>query len=262
VKRLFVVLGSMLVSAAFGATLGWAARPAAASQFATISFDDAARQAQLVIPTPPCPAAQPDCQWQFVLGQPDLGTIVGEVTATSGTLTISYPPDFCGLLQADALRGPPFRVLQGAKHTIPASNCSPPVSITTTSTTTTTTTSTEPSVPPIVSGTQTQPSAPSATPPSALPFTATPAVAPTSVAPTSVSPTQLPFTGVNTKSIWLMGLTLVAFGLALIASASTWRKARHRLAVLWHSPHHGHDSNRRSGDVVSPWLARYQPRMC
>jgi hypothetical protein len=59
-----------------------------------------------------------------------------------------------------------------------------------------------------------------------LPFTASPA------AP-AAAPTQLPFTGINTKPLWFLGLTLIALGLALLSSRATWRRmSRQVLAIV------------------------------
>jgi hypothetical protein len=231
VKRLTVVFISVLALFALSATLGGAAWSAAAtSSTAQIIFDDAAQQAELIIPTPACPASQPTCEWKFFLNEPKLSVDVATVYGTSGTLTIPYPANFCGVIQADAYVGPPFVPQRGFQHTI--EDCTPP---TTTTTTTTTTTMVPPVVPPVVTGNQSPPpSPPAAAPapapapapaaPAALPFTATP-----TATPASAAPTQLPFTGVNTKPLWFLGLTLVALGLALLTSAATWRKLRRQV---------------------------------
>jgi hypothetical protein len=224
VKRIIVAIGSVIVLIAFSVTLGGAAWSAAdSSSPAVITFNDAAQQVQLTIPTPACPTSQPDCQWKFFLNEPKLSVDVATVYGTSGVLTLDYPKDFCGVIQADAYVGPPWVAQRGFQHTI--EDCEPPPTTTTTTTTTapppTTTTTTNvppvPPVPPPVSGSNIPPPTP---PPAALPFTA-PATTSTVAAPL----TQLPFTGKNIKPILFAGLTLVALGLALLAPSRYWRRA-------------------------------------
>jgi hypothetical protein len=55
-------------------------------------------------------------------------------------------------------------------------------------------------------------------------------VTPPAVVP--VTPTSLPFTGVNTKPLLIMGLTLILLGLCLLGSSKSWRRARRRLAAM------------------------------
>ena len=228
-KRIIVAIGSVIVLIACSVTLGGAAWSAAdSSSTAVITFNDAARQVQLTIPTPACPTSQPDCQWKFFLNEPKLSVDVATVYGTSGVLTLDYPEDFCGVIQADAYVGPPWVAKRGFQHTI--EDCTPPTTTTTeppTTTTTeppTTTTTNVPPVPPPTSGSNIQPPAP---PPAALPVTA-PAAPATVAAPL----TQLPFTGKNIKPILFAGLILVALGLALLAPSRYWRRASRSGSVV------------------------------
>ena len=108
-KRIIKIIGATIGLFAISVPLGGAALSAAdTSSSAVIVFDDAAHQAQLIIPTPACSASQPNCQWKFFLNEPKLSVDVGTVYGTSGTLTIDYPSDFCGVIQADAYVGPPW----------------------------------------------------------------------------------------------------------------------------------------------------------
>jgi hypothetical protein len=241
-KRMAVILSSVISLVALSATVGgadWSA--AATSSTATIIFDDAAQQAQLIIPTPACPTTQPDCVWKFFLNEPKLSVDVGTVFGTSGTLTIAYPKNFCGVIQADAyIGGPPWVPKRGFQHTI--EDCTPPTTTTTTpppTTTTTeppttTTTTTTPVVPPVVTGNASPPPTPPAPAPApappAAPTAALPFSSPAST-PASAAPAELPFTGVNTKPLWFVGLTLVALGLCLLTSAESWRRTRRRLST-------------------------------
>ena len=222
-KRIIVAIGSVIVLIAFSVTLGGAAWSAAnSSSTAVITFDDAAQHVQLTIPTPACPTSQPDCQWKFFLNEPKLSVDVATVYGTSGVLTLDYPKDFCGVIQADAYVGPPWVAKRGWQHTIDdcttptTTSTEPPTTTTTTNVPPTTTTTTNvPPVPPPTSGPSIQPPAPA---PAALPFTAP---ATTVAAPL----TQLPFTGKDIKPYLFAGLTLVALGLALLAPSRFWRRA-------------------------------------
>jgi hypothetical protein len=224
VKRIIVALASVMTLIAFSITLGGAAWSATnAPSTAVITFDDAAQQVTLQIPTPACPESQPTCQWKFFLNEPKLSVDVATVYGTSGTLTLAYPPNFCGVIQADAYVGPPWVAKRGFQHTI--EDCEPPATTTTTTTepptTTTTTTTMLPPVPPPVSG-------PTVEPPAPAPVVAVPVAAPVAPAPL----TQLPFTGKNIKPFLVTGLVLVVLGLALLAPGEYWRRVSRRWSAL------------------------------
>ncbi len=235
-KRIIVALASVITLVAFSVTLGGAAWSATnAPSTAVITFDDAAHQVTLQIPSPACPASQPDCQWKFFLNEPKLSVDVATVYGTSGTLTLAYPANFCGVIQADAYVGPPWVAKRGFQHTI--SDCPPPTTTTTTTVPPTTTTTTEPPttttsttappvVPPPVSGNSVQPPTPPAppAPPVAAPVTTSTATAPL---------TQLPFTGKPIKPFLFAGLALVAVGLALLAPSEYWRRMSRRLSAIF-----------------------------
>jgi hypothetical protein len=256
VKRIAVILSMVIGLITMSVTLGGAAWSAAASPTTpVITFNDAAQDVTLTIPTPACPASQPACEWKFFLNEPKLHVDVATVYGTSGTLTLAYPHAFCGVIQADAyIGGPPWVPKRGFQHTI--SDCTTPTTTTTTTVPTTTPTTgpptpttvppSTPTVPPVVQGTNTPPPAPPAqTPPAALPFTATPpaavpaATVPAATVPAATVPTQLPFTGVNTKPLWFLGIALVALGLALTRSKDAWSRLRLRAstAVRDYLPH-------------------------
>ncbi len=225
-KRTIVALAAVISLVALSVTLGGAAWSATnAPSTAVITFDDAAHQVTLQIPSPACPTTQPDCQWKFFLNEPKLSVDVATIYGTSGTLTLSYPPNFCGVIQADAYVGPPWVAKRGFQHTI--EDCEPPTTTTTvppTTTTTeppTTTTTTEPPIPPPISGNNVEPPAPAPAP-----------VAPIATVTPTPPLTQLPFTGKDIKPFLFGGLALVALGLALAAPSEVWRRASRRLSNM------------------------------
>ncbi len=230
-KRMARIVGAIVGLIALSLPLETAAVSAAdGSSSAVIIFDDTAHQAQLIIPTPACPASQPDCQWKFFLNEPKLSVDVATVYGTSGTLTIDYPPNFCGVIQADAYVGPPWVAKRGFQHTI--EDCTPPPTVTAVTPTTV-----QPP-PPVNSAGATPPTVPgsvSATtvPPPAASADAAPQVSGSvgvpSVASTDATPAQLPFTGANIKPFLFIGLTLVSLGLFLLSSDISRRRLARRL---------------------------------
>jgi hypothetical protein len=196
-----------------------------------ITFDDAARQAQLLIPTPACPASQPNCQWKFFLNEPKLSIDVATVYGTSGTLTIDYPSDFCGIIQADAYVGPPWVAKRGFQHTI--EDCTPPISTSTPPDAPIT----SPPAPPTVSATSIPPGVgsvptPGASPPLESAVAAPPVTSPagtSGIEPVAAASSQLPFTGTRIKPILFGGITLVAMGLFLLTTAVSRRKMARRV---------------------------------
>jgi hypothetical protein len=216
-------------------TLGGAAWSAGnSSPPVALTFDDAAQQVTLTIPTPACAPDHPDCKWVLFVNEPDVAgkPVVGSVTGTTGVLAVEYPHNFCGVLQADARTGPPWTQVYGLRHTVEG-DCPPPTT-TTTVPPTTTTTETPPTVPPSVTATTEPPPVQKVVPPVVI-ATSTPPPVPATVPATTPAPTQLPFTGVNTKPLLFLGLTLVALGLCLINTKDSWRRMVRRLmaTIRW-----------------------------
>jgi hypothetical protein len=62
----------------------------------------------------PCPRSQPDCKWKLTVYETvaSAHTIVGSVVGDAGTLTVTYPLYFCGVLIAEAFVGPKPYILQ------------------------------------------------------------------------------------------------------------------------------------------------------
>ncbi len=225
-KRVLKIILAAIGLSAIGLPLGGAALAAeGTSSSAVIIFDDAAHQAQLIIPTPACPASQPDCQWKFFLNEPKLSVDVGTVYGTSGTLTIDYPSGFCGVIQADAYVGPPWVPKRGFQHTI--EDCAPPDTTMTTGQPPPPATSAN-TAPPPVFGSVSATSAPPPAGPSGAPQVSSSNDAP-ATSPVSDQPAQLPFTGANLEPILLIGWTLVAFGLYLLTSGESKRRMGRRI---------------------------------
>ncbi len=120
----------LLGLAAVPLSLAFSTQVANADSHAQINFDDIGRVVTLTIPTPPC---RPDhqsiaCTWELFVNEPDVPgqPVVGEVYGTSGVLSVNYPA-FCGVIQADAIVGPPPRFEVGYRHQI--ENCGCPSSV-------------------------------------------------------------------------------------------------------------------------------------
>jgi hypothetical protein len=217
-KRIKMVLIAGITFIALSVGMQVASSAVASSSSGIITFEDAAQQVTLTIPTPPCAAGHDGCKWVLFVNEPNVPgkPVVGSVTGTTGVLTVKYPPNFCGVLQADARTGPPWTQVYGLHHTVEGTYCSPQTSTTTTTTLAPPTTPT--STPPLTAANQATPpttSPATASPPVVAAATSEPASAPSGTTATA-APTQLPFTGPDVKLLMLVGLTLVGTGLGLL----------------------------------------------
>ena len=106
------------------------AQAGADSQFAGLGFNDNAHVVTLAIPSSPCRSDHKAiaCNWTLSVDEPDVAgqPVVGTATGTTGVLSVTYPA-FCGLLQADALVGPPQRKEVGHRHVINTCDCPSPL---------------------------------------------------------------------------------------------------------------------------------------
>lgn len=256
-KKMLMVVSALMALLGFSAIM---AGTAGASTHAVITFTDTS--ATLTIPTPACPSTQPSCRWKFFLNEPkthvDVATVYS-TSGTSGTLTLDYPPGFCGIIQADAyIGGPPWVPQRGYQYNVDCDSSTPssPSGSSTPSPDEPGPTSQLPGDAPTGSGATTPPVAvtptatasPTATPtpipspdalpsPSALPFTAT-TPTPVTATPTRTTsaPAELPFTGVNAGSLLLTGLGLLAFGLLLLSETDRWRRLGRRVVAFVNGP--------------------------
>ncbi len=209
-----------------------AVQPRVGNKRSILRFDVAGSMAVLIIPTPPCPVSNEHCEWELIINEPKVPgePTVGTVTGTSGVLALTFPNDFCGVIQADSLVGPaPWTLTHGIRRRIDTCGTTPTTTATTkppTKTTTTTTTT----KPPKVTAASTTPST------SALPFTmatsASPTTAPGQVAATTPAAAQLPFTGLDIKPLVLLGSALILFGGLLLTTVESRRRALQRAAAI------------------------------
>ena len=225
-------------SAMFCAGTAWATTAPPTNP--VLLFDNAAGVAKLVIPTPSCSAAIPNCHWMLYMNlpllphQPRVGIVIG----THGVLVLPLPK-FCGVIQADALVGPlsnpatwVYKVgIRERVHT-----CGYPTTTTTTTTTTrpdpTTTTTTRPrsttttTVAPKVAATASSDPATTATT-AALPFTEA-----TSTSSTQPATAQLPFTGLDFKPLAILGSALVILGGLMLSTVESRRRMLQRATAI------------------------------
>jgi hypothetical protein len=103
------------------------ASPAAARTFAQIRFRS--DHVTLTVPTPSCRPTHgtTSCQWTLAVTGNVHGPVIGRATGTAGSLSVPYPANYCGVIHAAAIVGPPWRKEVGHKHTI--GNCATPGTI-------------------------------------------------------------------------------------------------------------------------------------
>jgi hypothetical protein len=107
------------------------APPAGARTFVKIRFH--ADHVTLTIPKPSCRPTHgtTSCQWTLAVTE-NLGPVTGRATGTAGLLSVAYPANYCGVIHAAAIVGPPIRKEVGHKSTIggtcPTPGTTPPAS--------------------------------------------------------------------------------------------------------------------------------------
>ncbi len=246
VAAAFLALGSIFV------IVGTASASTPIGHFPTIRFWNSYKVVTMDVPERAwCPKTEPYCEWQLFVDEPDIPsqTVVGTATGTSGVLTVHYPRDFCGVLQADAIVGPSPWLLQfGRRHMVKTGSCNttttttvrPPPTTTTTlrppPTTTTTrpcncTTTTKPKSHPSTTTTTT-----TTTTAHSLPFTSTsaaPAVIGRSDPPTPTTDgvAQLPFTGADVRPLVVIGSALILMGIYILTTLEQRRRTMRRMAT-------------------------------
>ena len=188
--------------------------------FPTIRFWSAQNEVTLQVPTPACPASRPSCEWTLFVNEPDVPaqTMVGAVSGTSGILTVAYPADFCGVIQADAILGPsPVRLEVGHQRAVTTAPDCPPITTTPT-----------PKPNPGASGDG--PPSPTGTGTSTGTSTGTPTLTNVIAHPASADAAQLPFTGIDIKPMGYIGVAMVVAGLLLLCTLEKRRRALQHVA--------------------------------
>jgi cobalamin biosynthesis Mg chelatase CobN len=173
---------------------------------------------------------------------------------------VSYPKDFCGVLQADAIVGPsPWLLEYGHQKMIKTKkSCDPHTTTTTMASTTTTTTTTKPqnttttTTKPRTTTTTTKPKShhhhhaatTTTTTTAQLPFTSSTSPAAVAAAAavvrsatTTSDPvtTQLPFTGADVRPLAIVGTLLIIFGLYILTTLEQRRRVLRRMSYSMRS---------------------------
>ncbi len=194
----------------------------------------------LIIPTPPCPGTHTGCEWMLFVNEPNVPgqPTVGYAVGTSGTLTVDYPANFSGIIQADVLVGPPYKLKFGRKHHIDTTPSS--TTTTTPSSTTSTTVQTKATTVLPFTGNSTGSGGGGTSGgaggqgPSQLPFTS------------ANSSSQLPFTGADITPLLVAGTVLVLLGLFILTTLEQRRRALRRLSQSARTVPVGEYTNRAS----------------
>ena len=205
------LIGSVVVGSA----------PASASArgaFAVIKFWPTYNEVTLEIPVPPCRNRPANCVWRLMENEPNVPaqTVVGIATGTSGILTLPYPTNFCGMIQADALVAPspngPWSFQIGRRTVLYPPTCAHVTPTGNEPTTTTTTTKPPP-----------------AAPAAQLPFTGSASTSTTDAVLVSKNDvTQLPFTGIDVKPLAIAGVSLILLAMSILTTLEQRRRGLRR----------------------------------
>ncbi len=237
-----------------------------AVDYPVFRFDDYFGAVELIVPTPACAKSDPGCEWMLYVNEPGVkgAPLVAWRIGTSGILTVMYPPDFCGGIQADALIGPASWVRKASAihhiYTCESSTTTTSTSSTSTTSTSTTTTSTTSTTSTTLPATTTTASTSSTVPPSTTSTTATPSSLPftagASGSTTTVaggggatsgasgaagttaphaatgSSAQLPFTGFDPRPLIVLGSLLIVAGGLLLTTVEQRRRMLRRAGAI------------------------------
>lgn len=239
VAAALVALGAVLITA------GAASASVPAGHYPAIRFWSNFDVVTMRIPSPLyCPKKQPKCEWMLYVNEDvPAQTVVGTAVAFAGQVNVvqvSYPADFCGIIQADALVGPnPWLIDFGHKMKIDTCDSPPTTSPPTTSPPTTSAPTTSP---PTTSAPTTSP--PTTKPPHTAATSVLPFSGPTSTDPLSsddsnvvdattatTAPATLPFTGADLQPLVVIGAVLILAGLSILTSLEQRRRALRRVGV-------------------------------
>lgn len=218
---MFIALGSLLV------VQGSAGATEVIVHYPAIRLWNRYEVATLGLPAKvPCPRSQPDCKWKLTVFEPDVTghPLVGSVVGDAGTLTVTYPLYFCGVLEAEAFVGPkPWilqRELQQAVDTGGACGAGTGSNATTTGSTTLPN-PTAAIVPAAATHTY---------PPGTTAAAAAVVASPTTLVVRGVVVHELPFTGANVRPLAFIGVALVILGFYILTTLEQRRRAMRRMA--------------------------------
>ena len=207
-------------SVAAGPSAGAASSSLKPGHLAAIKFWAASDVVSLTIPEPACADGDPSCLWMLYVNEPDTPgrTVVGTAVGSSGVLSVAYPVDFCGVIQADALRGPdPWSFRIGYRRLIATGpGCPPP----------------PPGNHPTTVPTATFPTSdltPVSTPQTAAAAGTSAPVGSGAPAPPAGS-AQLPFTGFDVEQVFWLGNSVLVAAFLLLATRERRYRARRWLA--------------------------------
>lgn len=176
---------------------------------------------EVTLQVPICDGRRPTCEWMLYVNEPYVPsqTVVGAVVGSSGILTVAYPTDFCGVVQADAilLKSPPKLEIGHQAAVTTAPNC-PPV-----------TKDTVPTPKPLPATGGTNPPAPAATVAGTGTGTGAATLTNDPAHTAAAEAAQLPFTGIDIKPMGYIGVAMVLAGLLLATRLEKRRLALRRL---------------------------------
>ncbi|MGD0393686.1 MAG: hypothetical protein ABSC41_13695 [Acidimicrobiales bacterium] len=230
--------------------MGTASASTPIGHFPTIKFWNSYKVVTMDVPERAwCPKTEPYCEWQLFVDEPDIPsqTVVGTATGTSGILTVHYPKNFCGVIQADAIVGPsPWLYQFGHRKMIKNGSCNttttttlrPPPTTTTTLRPPPRTTTTRPCICTTTTKPKSHPKTTTTTTTTAnsLPFTST-SSPPAVVGNQDVSTTttkavaELPFTGADVRPLVLIGSALIVMGIYILTTLEQRRRTMRRMAT-------------------------------
>jgi hypothetical protein len=219
--RASAVAIAMVTLGLVAAISGTASASVTPNVFPIIKFWPTTNQVTLQVPN--CDGRLPTCEWMLYVNEPDVPgqTLVGDVVGSSGILTVAYPADFCGVIQADAiLETNPVKLEVGHQAAVTTASDCPPV-----------TKDTVPTPKPLPGTTGTDPVSPSGTGTDTGTGTGTGAVTLTNdpAHAAAAEAAQLPFTGIDIKPMGYIGVAMVFAGLLLATTLEKRRRALRRL---------------------------------
>jgi hypothetical protein len=214
-----VVAIAMVTLGMVAAISGTASASVTPNATALIKFWPTSNQVTLEVPI--CDGRRPTCEWLLYVNEPYVPsqTVVGAVEGSSGVLTVAYPTDFCGVIQADAiLETSPPKLEIGRQAAVTTAPSCPPI-----------TKGTVPTPKPLPATGGTDPPSPTGTVANTVTPTGTATLTNDPAHTAAVEAAQLPFTGIDIKPMGYIGVAMVLAGLLLATRFEKRRRALQRL---------------------------------